>query len=174
MPDVVEALEDLFLHELRDLRTRNPMAQSVADDGASCPSDRLRHGLEEQLQRTRKHVARLNQLLDQVGESADGTKGEAIVRLIAEGQQTIDEEAAPRVTDAGLIAAAQRVEHYEVAGYDTACSCARLLGDRDAERLLKQTLHEIQEADQPLSELADSDSGAECTVISTVFGDVWL
>ena len=169
------ALEDLFLHELRDLHSAEAQwLRALPTMVQAASSDRLRHGLEEQLQRTRKHVARLNQILDQVGKSADGTKGEAIVRLIAEGQQMTDVEAEPRVKDAGLIAAAQRVEHYEVAGYDTACSCARLLGHREAERLLAQTLHEIQEADQPLSELADSDSGAECRVISTVFGDVWL
>ena len=169
------ALEDLFLHELRHsahagtewLRVLPKMAQAAA-------SDSIRHGFEEQLQRTRTHVGRLNQMLEQAGESAGGTKGETMVRLITEGHQTIAEDAAPRTTDADLISAAQRVDQLAVAGYDTACSCARLLGHRDAERLLKQTLHELQDTDEPLRELADCESGAETIVISTVFGDVCL
>jgi ferritin-like metal-binding protein YciE len=116
----------------------------------------LRAGFEEHLGQTKEHVARLEKILKALGESAKGKKCKGMEGLIKEGSEMIDEDPAPEELDAGLISAAQRVEHYEIAGYGCVSTYAKLLGEDQAVSLLRLTLEEEKETDEKLTQLAGS------------------
>ena len=103
-----------------------------------------------------EHVQRLEQVLSELGKKSGGETCEAMKGLIEEGEEIIDDVKQSPLRDAGLIAAANRVEHYEMAGYGTARAYATILGDEEASDLLQQTLEEEKEADQELTSLAES------------------
>jgi ferritin-like metal-binding protein YciE len=120
-------------------------------------SPELRAAFEEHLEQTRGHVDRLEQIFQKLDEPAKGQKCKGLEGIIDEGQEAIkDEDVPPAVCDAALIAAAQRVEHYEMAVYGTIRNYARRLGFEDQARLLQQTLQEEKETDQKLTTIADS------------------
>jgi ferritin-like metal-binding protein YciE len=116
----------------------------------------LQAAFDEHLEVTKAQVERLDQIFEQLGEKAKGKKCVAMEGLIEEGKKLLEEDSEPSVLDAALIAAAQKVEHYEIAGYGCVRTFARLLGFRQAEELLQQTLDEEGEADKKLTELAES------------------
>ncbi len=154
----LKTLEDLFLHEIKDLyNAEQQLVKALPKMAKAASSEKLRQGFEEHLEQTRGHVNRLEKIFDQIGKSHRGAKCEAMVGLIEEGSKLIHEEAEPEVKDAGLIGAAQRVEHYEIAGYGTARTLARLLNRTEAEELLQQTLDEEKETDEKLTQLAESE-----------------
>src|SRR5262249_28160509 len=99
---------------------------------------------------------RLEQIFEELGFKARGKKCEAMEGLVAEGKDIISEDAEPHVKDAGLIAAAQKVEHYEIAGYGSVRTWAEQLGHARAAELLQQTLHEEGETDKKLTQLAET------------------
>jgi ferritin-like metal-binding protein YciE len=154
----LKTLEDLFVHELRDLHSaEKQLIKALPKIAKAATSEKLRRGIEEHLEETRHQEDRLDQILEQLGKSSRGARCEAMEGLIEEGQRMIDEDAEPHVRDAGLISMAQRVEHYEIAGYGTARTYAKLLGHGEAEDLLQQTLDEERAADEKLTELAMSE-----------------
>ena len=154
----LKTLEDLFVHELKDLYSaEQQLIKALPKMAKAASSEHLRAGFEEHLEQTKGHAERLEKILDDLGQSHRGTKCKAMEGLVEEGKQMIDEEAPPEVKDAGLIAAAQRVEHYEIAGYGTACTFAQILGHTEAEKMLHDTLQEERETDEKLSELALSE-----------------
>jgi ferritin-like metal-binding protein YciE len=154
----LKTLEDLFVHELKDLYSaEQQLIKALPKMAKAASSEHLRAGFEEHLEQTKGHAERLEKILDDLGQSHRGAKCKAMEGLVEEGKQMIDEDAPPEVKDAGLIAAAQRVEHYEMAGYGTACTFAQLLGHIDAEKMLHDTLQEERETDEKLSELALSE-----------------
>jgi ferritin-like metal-binding protein YciE len=158
----LKTLEDLFVHELKDLYSaEKQLLKALPKMAKAASSDQLRDGFEEHLEQTKGHVERLETIFDQLGKSPRAAKCDAMEGLVEEGQKMIDEDAEPHVKDAGLIAAAQRVEHYEIAGYGTARTFARLLGHSEAEDLLQQTLDEEKETDERLTELAESEINVE-------------
>jgi ferritin-like metal-binding protein YciE len=108
------------------------------------------------LEETRQHVSRLERIFQQIGEKSSGETCEAMKGLIKEGEILVKAEGEPDVRDAGLIGAAQRVEHYEIAGYGTARSLARRLGESQIAETLQQTLNEEAEADKRLTSIAES------------------
>jgi ferritin-like metal-binding protein YciE len=117
----LKTLEDLFVHEVRDLHSaEKQLIKALPKMAKAASSEKLRRGIEEHLEQTREHENRLDQILKQLGKTSRGARCEAMEGLIEEGQRLIDEDAEPHVKDAGLISAAQRVEHYEIAGYGTA------------------------------------------------------
>ena len=121
----------------------------------------LRAGFQEHLEQTKQHVARLEDIASQLEIKLTGHKCKAMEGLIEEGTELISEDADPSVRDAaGLIGAAQRVEHYEIAGYGTAATIALTLGHDDVVALLQETLAEEKETDQKLTELAESTVNA--------------
>ena len=124
-------------------------------------SQKLQDAFEEHLAQTKEHVARLEQVLSVLGKDNNGEKCAAMAGLIKEGKKMIDEDADPSVKDAGLIACAQRVEHYEIAGYGVARTFAQLLGHSQAAELLQSTLDEEKETDCRLTELAESEINVE-------------
>src|SRR5262249_44590673 len=148
--------EDLFVNELRDLyNAENQLVKALPKMAKSASSPELRQGFEEHLEQTRHHVERLEQVFEQLGTKARGKKCQAMEGLIDEGKDLMDEDAEPPVMDAGLIAAAQKVEHYEIAGYGTVRTWAEHLGHHEAAELLQQTLDEEKQTDQKLTRLAE-------------------
>ncbi len=119
-------------------------------------NEQLAAGFKEHLEQTKEHVQRLEKILSSHAQSTRGPKCKGMEGIVAEGAEMIEEEADPEVKDAGLIAAAQRVEHYEMAGYGTVRTYAGLLGDKEGEELLQKTLSEEDATDKKLTQLAKS------------------
>jgi ferritin-like metal-binding protein YciE len=117
-------------------------------------SDELRQGLEEHLEQTKGHVARLEQIFEMLDESPKGKKCAGMVGLVEEGSEVMKEGLEGAVLDAALIGAAQRVEHYEIGAYGTVIAFAQTLGENDHAALLEETLSEEEETDEKLTELA--------------------
>lgn len=152
----LESLNDLFVEQLRDLYdAENQLIKALPKMAEGANSDELRQGFEEHLEQTKVHAQRLEQVFEQLGEKAKTKKCKAMEGLIKEGSETLEEEMNEDVKDAAIIAAAQRVEHYEIAGYGTARTFASLLGEDESASLLEQTLEEEKETDVKLTELAE-------------------
>ena len=157
-------LHDLFVHELKDIfNAEKQLLRALPKMAKAASSEDLQAGFEEHLEQTRGQVERLEQIFELLETGARGPKCEAMEGLIAEGSTLMEEDAEPAVMDAGLIAAAQKVEHYEIASYGTLATYARMLGLEEAERLLRETLEEEKETDQKLTELAESHINQEAS-----------
>lgn len=149
-------LEDLFVAELKDLYSaENQLLKAIPKMAKAAKSKSLQNGFTKHLKQTEGHVSRLEKVFEELGASPRGTKCKAMEGLIKEGQEVIDEDATPEVKDAALIAAAQRVEHYEMAGYGCVRTYAKLLGHKKAATLLQQTLNEEGDTDKALTKLAE-------------------
>jgi ferritin-like metal-binding protein YciE len=154
----LENLQDLYIHELEDLcSAERQIIQALPKMMKAASSHKLRAGFEEHLKQTQEHANRLEKILSNHRQSSRGKKCKGMEGVIAEGAEMIEEEADPEVKDAGLISAAQRVEHYEIAGYGTVRTYAELIGDNEAAGLLQTTLNEEVETDKKLSQLAKSE-----------------
>jgi ferritin-like metal-binding protein YciE len=148
-------LKHLYVEELKDLYSaENQLVKALPKMAKASTSEDLRAGFEEHLNQTKEHVARLEKIFKALGESPKGKKCKGMEGLIKEGAEMIEEDPAPEELDAGLISAAQRVEHYEMAGYGCVSTYAKLLGDDQAASLLRQTLGEEKETDEKLTQLA--------------------
>lgn len=153
----IESLNELFVEQLRDLYdAENQLIKALPKMAEGANSDELRQGFEEHLEQTKGHAQRIEQIFEQLGEKVKGKKCKGMEGLIKEGSETLEEDiAGENVQDAAIIAAAQRVEHYEIAGYGTARTFAKLLGEDKAASLLEQTLQEEKETDAKLTQLAE-------------------
>jgi ferritin-like metal-binding protein YciE len=151
------ALKDLYLDELRDIYdAEQQLVKALPKMAKASTSSELRSGFEEHLEQTKGHVDRLTQIFEALGEKPTGKKCKGMQGLVAEGAEMIGEdELEDEARDAGLISAAQRVEHYEIAAYGTVRTYANLLGEQEAVSLLEKTLQEEKETDQKLTELAE-------------------
>jgi ferritin-like metal-binding protein YciE len=153
----MESLRDLYLDELKDLYSaENQILKALPKMAKAAASEDLRAAFEEHLEQTKVHVERLEQIFEGLEESPKGKRCKGMEGLIEEGKELLEEEAEPDVLDAGLISAAQRVEHYEMAGYGCVRTYARLLGEEEVAELLQQTLDEEGETDKKLTELAEA------------------
>ncbi len=153
----LKTLEDLFLHELKDLYSaETQLVKALPKMAKAASNEELKAGFEEHLEQTKGHVERLKEIGQQLGKPLTGHKCKAMEGLIEEGAELIEEDAEEMVRDAGLIGAAQRVEHYEMAGYGTARALAQHLGHNEFYDLLTETLEEEKETDQKLTDLAES------------------
>jgi ferritin-like metal-binding protein YciE len=153
----LNTLMDLYLLELKDLYSvEKQLISALPKMAKTAKSDVLASGFREHLEQTKEHAARLEKILARHGASTRGKKCKGMEGIIAEGAELIEEEADAEVKDAGLISAAQRVEHYEIAGYGTARSYAEILGDQQGAQLLQETLAEEEETDKKLTDLAKS------------------
>lgn len=153
----LETLKDLYYHELKDLYSaEKQLIKALPKMAKAATSDELAAGFKKHLEETKVHAERLEEILSKHKQSTRGPKCKGMEGVIAEGAEMIEEEADEEVRDAGLIAAAQRVEHYEIAGYGTARTYAELLGDKDGAKLLQTTLDEESATDEKLTELAES------------------
>ena len=153
----LQTLKDLYIHELKDLFSAEQQLVKALPKMAKAASNKeLAAGFQEHLEQTKGHAKRLEQILSSHQQTTRGPKCKGMEGIVAEGAEMIEEEADDEVKDAGLIAAAQRVEHYEMAGYGTARTYAELLGDKEGAKLLGLTLEEERQTDQKLSKLAKS------------------
>ena len=153
----LKSLEDLFHYELKDLYSaENQLLKALPKMAKAATNPDLKAGFEEHLEQTKGHVQRLDEIAELLGIKLTGHKCKAMEGLVEEGAELIHEDAEDAIRDAGLISAAQRVEHYEIAGYGTVRTLAETLGHADAAELLAQTLAEEKETDEKLTELAAS------------------
>jgi len=152
----LQSLQDLYIHELKDLfSAENQLIKALPKMARAATSPKLMDGFRNHLEQTKEHAARLEQILDSHDETTRGPKCKGMEGLLKEGAEMIKEDAEDDVRDAGLISAAQRVEHYEIAGYGTARTYAKLLGDNKGAKLLQQTLDEEGATDKKLTQLAE-------------------
>jgi ferritin-like metal-binding protein YciE len=153
----LSSLEDLFVEELKDLyNAETQLLKALPKMAKAATSKQLKAGFEKHLKQTEGHVERLEQVFNDLEASPKGKKCKAMEGLVEEGAELIKEDAEPEVKDAALIAAAQRVEHYEIAGYGCVRTYAKLLGNSTAQKLLQQTLDEEGDTDKELTKLAES------------------
>ena len=153
----LNSVRDLLLEELRDLYSaENQLVEALPKMAEAAGSSQLKSAFEMHLTQTQEHVNRLDRVFQQLGEKPQGETCEAMKGLIAEGQHFVKAQGDKDVIDAGLIGAAQRVEHYEIAGYGTARTLARQVGENQIAQLLQQTLDEEAETDKKLTEIAES------------------
>lgn len=156
-----ENLRKLFIEELKDIYSgETQILKALPKLAKAAHNDELRDALEEHLEASRGHKERLEKIFLDLGVPAKAKTCEGIKGIIAEGDNAID-DAGDAVIDACIIAAAQKVEHYEIATYGTLRTWAGLLGEDHAAGLLEQTLEEEKEADETLTQLAESFANAE-------------
>jgi len=151
---LVENLKDLYSAETQLLKALPRVAKKVEND-------QLRQALEMHVRETEGQVKRLEQVLGKMGEKTSGKVCHGMKGLLEEAKEMMGEDADADVIDAGLIVDCQKVEHYEIAGYGSAITFAKLLGDEEAARLLGQTLEEEKAADQKLTQIAESTINLE-------------
>jgi ferritin-like metal-binding protein YciE len=150
-----QGLKDLYVDELKDLyNAENQLVKALPKLARAATSDELRQGFEEHWEQTKGHVERLEQIFQMLDESPKGKKCKGMEGLIEEGSEVMEEDYEGNLLDAALIGAAQRVEHYEIAGYGTARSLAESLGETEHVSLLSETLEEEKQTDEKLTELA--------------------
>lgn len=151
------SLRELYVEQLKDLYdAEQQLIKALPKLAEASSSDELRNAFEEHLDQTGQHAQRIEQIFEGMGQKAKAQKCKGMEGLVKEGSEILKEEDIDgEVKDAALIAAAQRVEHYEIAGYGTVRTYANLLGEDEAANLLQQTLDEEKEADQTLNEIAE-------------------
>ena len=158
----VRTLEDLFAHNLKDVyNAEKQLLKALPKMAKNSTSDRLRQAFEDHLEQTQGQVQRLEEVFASLELPVRGIKCAAMEGLVEEASEIFEEEFSDSARDAALIAAAQKVEHYEIASYGTLVAFAKLLGHTDAQNLLIQTLDEEKSADDLLTEIAESEINVE-------------
>lgn len=153
--DAATNLKELFVDSLKDIYwAENALVGALPKMAANATSAGLASAILEHLDITQLQVARLEQIFNLMGEKAEGKKCEAMAGLLKEGDSIVSETTPGPVRDAGIIAASQKIEHYEIATYGTLVAFAKTLGENDAAKLLTQTLAEEKEADCVLNDVA--------------------
>lgn len=158
----LDTLNELYVDELKDLYSaENQILKALPRMIKAANNRQLKQGFTKHERQTRQHVKRLERIFRSLGEKPTGKKCVGMEGVLKEGSELIKEKPEPDVLDAGLIAAAQHVEHYEMAGYGTVRTWARLLGHDDHASLLQQTLDEERETDESLTAIAESSINIE-------------
>ena len=152
----MQSLRDLYIEQLQDLyNAENQLIKALPKMAKGATSEELREAIREHLEVTRSQASRLEELFSKLEENPKGKKCKAMEGLVEEGAEVLEEDMEDEVRDAALIAAAQRVEHYEIAGYGTVRTYATLLGDDEAAEVLQEILDEEKQADTKLTSLAE-------------------
>lgn len=158
------SLEELFIHQLQDLYdAEHRLTEALPKMAEAAHSPGLKQAFEHHLAETKKQVNRLERVFEQINQQPKRTTCEAMKGLLEEGEEIISAKGCEDVRDAALIAAAQRVEHYEMAGYGSARNFAQRLGHHEAVRLLQETLDEEGSADKKLTQIAESTVNLEAS-----------
>ena len=153
----IQNLKEALVEELKDLYSaEQQLIEALPKMAEEASNTQLKAGFQHHLAQTQEHVSRIEQAFETLGEKAEAHTCQAMKGLVKEGSEIIEEEADPQVKDALLIAAAQKVEHYEIASYGTVCTWAELLGLTELKELLGQTLDEEEKTDKLLTTLAES------------------
>ena len=158
----LNTLQDLYIDELRDLyNAENQLLKALPKMAKGASSSELKQAFEQHLEETKGHVDRLEQIFDGLDENPKGKTCQAMKGLVEEGSEILDQDGEESVLDAGIIAAAQKVEHYEIASYGTVRTFAELLNQTEAGKLLQATLDEEGEANEKLNDLAEGIVNSE-------------
>lgn len=158
----LESLKDLYLEQLKDLYSaETQLVDALPKMAERASSQDLKQAFQNHLRETQEQVRRLEQIFQDIGETPKGHTCEGMKGLIREGEEMIKMQGDAKVIDAGLIAAAQRVEHYEIAGYGTVRTYAEMLGKQQHASLLERTLQEEEMTDEKLTQLAESHVNEE-------------
>ncbi|HEX5575653.1 MAG TPA: ferritin-like domain-containing protein [Gemmatimonadales bacterium] len=153
----LKSLDDLLVHELQDIyNAEGQILKALPKMIKAASHPELQSAFEEHLEQTEGQVERLDQVFKLLGVPAKGKRCEGMAGLLEEGKKTMEEDALPSVMDAALIAAAQKVEHYEIASYGCVCTYAEMLGYDQVHDLLGQNLDEEEATDEKLSALAEN------------------
>jgi ferritin-like metal-binding protein YciE len=153
----IDTLQKLYVEELKDLHSaERQIIQALPKMIKAASHPELKAAFQEHLDITKEHLARLDRIFEALGKKGTGKKCKGMEGVIADGKELLEENISPEALDAGLISAAQHVEHYEMAGYGTVRTYAALLGEKEAEKILQQTLNEEGDADKKLTKLAQS------------------
>ena len=156
-----DSLRELYIDELKDLYSaETQLVKALPKMAKAASNDQLRQAFEEHLRQTSEHVSRLEQIFEALEEKPTGKKCVGMEGLVKEGSEVMKEDYGDELKDAAIIGAAQRVEHYEMAGYGTVRAFAELLGETEHVSLLEETLNEEKEADEKLTQLAEEINAA--------------
>lgn len=146
---------DLLVEELKDLYSaENQLVKALPKMAKAATSEELKQAFQNHLEETQGHVERLDRIGKKLGEPMKGKKCKAMEGLVEEGKEVMEEDAEPALLDLALIGAAQKVEHYEIAGYGTARTLAEISGEDEVAEILQKTLDEEGETDKKLTEIA--------------------
>ena len=160
----MDSLKDLYIDELKDLyNAENQLLKALPKMAKKASAPELKRAFQEHVTQTEGHVNRLEKIFKGLGEKPTGKTCKAMKGLIEEGKEIIEEDGDDAVLDAALIGAAQRVEHYEIAGYGVVRTFASLLGEEDAMQSLQRTLNEEGETDKKLTQIAESAINIEAS-----------
>ena len=162
MAQETNPLEELLVDELKDLYSaENQIIKALPKMAKAATAPELKRAFERHLEETRRQVERLNQIGEALDIKMTGKKCKGMEGLLEEGKEVMEEDLDENALDAGLIGAAQKVEHYEIAGYGTARTYAKHLGNKEVQKLLQQTLDEEGKTDKLLTKLAESSINIE-------------
>ncbi len=162
----LKSFKDLFTNQIEDLYdAEQRLTKALPKMAEAAHSNQLKQAIQQHLSETQSHVSRLETIFREIGVDPKRETCEAMKGLISEGEDMIHAKGDPDVRDAAIIAAAQRVEHYEIAGYGTARTFALRLGLRQAADLLQQTLNEEAAADRKLTQIAESNVNVQATAV---------
>ncbi len=165
--DAAQGLRELFIDELKDIFwAEKALTKALPKMIKNATTDELVEALKAHLDETKNHVTRLEQVFEAIGEKAVAKKCEAMAGLIKEAGEILESTEVGVVRDAGIIAAGQKVEHYEIATYGTLCTFAKTLGEDKAASLLAETLNEEIHADEKLSAIAEASINLEAAEIA--------
>jgi ferritin-like metal-binding protein YciE len=158
----LDTLQKLYINELRDLYSaENQLLKALPKMAKGASSEELKNAFENHLRQTETHVERLEQVFGELDETPKGKTCRAMKGLVEEGSEILKEDGEESVLDAGIIVAAQKVEHYEIAGYGSVRTFAKLLGQDKAAELLQTTLDEESETNELLTQLAETGVNPE-------------
>src|SRR5213082_3773999 len=167
----LDTLQKLYTNELRDLyNAEGQLLKALPKMAKAASSEELQDAFEKHLEQTKSHVERLEEVFEEIGEKPKGKTCRAMKGLIEEGSEILEEDGEDSVIDAGIIVAAQKVEHYEIASYGSVRTFAELLGQHKAAKLLQTTLDEESEANELLNGLAESIVNPEALMESELSG----
>jgi ferritin-like metal-binding protein YciE len=167
----LDTLQQLYTDELRDLyNAENQLLKALPKMAKTASSEELKGAFEKHLEQTKGHVERLEEVFRELGEKPKGKTCRAMKGLIEEGSEILKQEGDESVIDAGIIVAAQKVEHYEIAGYGSVRTFAHLLGQNKAAELLQSTLDEESEANEVLNRLAEGIINPEALMETELAG----
>jgi len=158
----LETLRDLLVEHIQDLHSaESQIVKALPKLEKAATNPQLKQAFHKHLTQTEEHVRRLETIAKQLNVKVEGKKCKGMEGLLSEGAELIKEDIEPEVLDAGLIAAAQKVEHYEISGYGTARTYAKLLGESQSAQLLQKTLDEEAQTDESLTALAEKSINAQ-------------
>ena len=167
----LDTLKTLYMNELRDLyNAENQLLKALPKMAKGASSEELKNAFQKHLEQTKSHVERLEEVFEEIGEKPKGKTCRAMKGLIEEGSEILHQDGEDSVIDAGIIVAAQKVEHYEIAGYGSVRTFAHLLGQNKAAELLQTTLDEESETNELLNRMAESIVNPEAMMESELAG----